>query len=134
MIFILLERSKCRLWWCSVSRLGRRSNRLAHELVGAGPDPRTKPDAAIEDKRARYMGCPFAGIKRTEGKKGSPPTPFSQRLPSRKGTPHVPRPPATNYIRGLNNRNRLALLTTVTEDIAIAPPAIMGFSNNPITG
>ena len=42
------------------------------------------------------MGSPFAGIKRTVEKKGSHPTPFSRRQPSRKGTPHVPRPPASN--------------------------------------
>jgi len=33
-----------------------------------------------------------------------------------------------------NLRNRFALLTTVTDDNAIAAPAIIGLSNNPVTG
>ena len=36
--------------------------------------------------------------------------------------------------RGLNSRNRLALLTTVTEDIAMAAAATMGFNRVPKKG
>jgi len=35
---------------------------------------------------------------------------------------------------GRNPRNRLALLTTVTDDIAIAAPAIIGLSSTPNSG
>ncbi len=34
----------------------------------------------------------------------------------------------------LNHRNRLALLTTVTDDMAMAAPAIMGLSSSPMNG
>jgi hypothetical protein len=35
---------------------------------------------------------------------------------------------------GRNPRSRLALLTTVKDDSAMAAPASIGFSNNPVTG
>ena len=88
---------------CNVHRWFRRSGFLLQDVLMSRStwmcvsDPAAiNPNATTKDKRARCMGCPFAGIKRTAGKKGSEPTPFSRRPPSRKGTPHVPRPPATN--------------------------------------
>ena len=41
---------------------------------------------------------------------------------------------AHNDSRALNQRKRLALLTTVTDDMAMAAPAIIGLSNRPSTG
>ena len=40
----------------------------------------------------------------------------------------------TSRTASYSHRRRLALLTTVTDDIAIAAPAIMGLSSRPNTG
>ena len=46
-----------------------------------------KPDATAKDKRAWCMGSPFAGIKRTEGKKGSNRPLFHEGCHLAKGLP-----------------------------------------------